>query len=141
MVVPQSYMQIWTPWVSSTPRCASRARTFQRTGVKAITEAHAARAVMAVRHGGRCGPAPEAGCHRATEREGEKKPSADEPNAPLSYRALVTLDTAYLERNGVRHTLSPGMQVTAEINLGNRTVLEYLLSPVQKVVHEAGRER
>jgi HlyD family secretion protein len=33
------------------------------------------------------------------------------------------------------------MQVTAEINLGSRTVLEYLLSPVQKTVHEAGRER
>jgi hemolysin D len=33
------------------------------------------------------------------------------------------------------------MQVSAEIHLGSRTVLEYLLSPVQKVTHEAGRER
>ena len=34
-----------------------------------------------------------------------------------------------------------GMQVSAEINLGSRTVLEYLLSPIQKTLHEAGRER
>ncbi len=32
----------------------------------------------------------------------------------------------------------PGMQVNAEIHLGTRSVLEYLLSPVQKVAHEAG---
>jgi multidrug efflux pump subunit AcrA (membrane-fusion protein) len=29
----------------------------------------------------------------------------------------------------------PGMQVNAEIHLGTRSVLEYLLSPVQKVAH------
>ena len=34
----------------------------------------------------------------------------------------------------------PGTQVSAEINLGGRSVLGYL-SPVQKVAHEAGRER
>jgi HlyD family secretion protein len=33
------------------------------------------------------------------------------------------------------------MQVVAEINLGQRTVMEYILSPVQKAWHEAGRER
>jgi len=33
------------------------------------------------------------------------------------------------------------MPVNAEIHLGTRTVLEYLLSPVKKVTHEAGRER
>jgi len=33
------------------------------------------------------------------------------------------------------------MQVSAEINLGSRTALEYLLSPFQKTMHEAGRER
>jgi multidrug efflux pump subunit AcrA (membrane-fusion protein) len=29
--------------------------------------------------------------------------------------------------------LAPGMQVSVEIQLGTRSVLEYLLSPVQKV--------
>jgi len=37
--------------------------------------------------------------------------------------------------------LKPGLQVAAEIKQGHRTVLEYLLSPVSKTVHEAGRER
>jgi HlyD family secretion protein len=30
---------------------------------------------------------------------------------------------------------------TAEIHLGSRSVIEYLLSPIQKTAHEAGRER
>jgi HlyD family secretion protein len=33
------------------------------------------------------------------------------------------------------------MQVAAEIHLGTRSVLEYLLSPVSKAFHESGRER
>jgi HlyD family secretion protein len=33
------------------------------------------------------------------------------------------------------------MQVISEIKLGERSVLEYLLSPVQKAFHEAARER
>jgi hypothetical protein len=31
--------------------------------------------------------------------------------------------------------------VTAEINLGTRTMLGYLLSPVRRTLHEAERER
>ena len=57
------------------------------------------------------------------------------------YRTLVSLRTPYLEADGKRYPLTPGMQVTAEINLGTRTVLEYVLSPVQRTLHEAGRER
>ena len=33
------------------------------------------------------------------------------------------------------------MQVAAEIHQGHRTIMEYLLRPVQKVSVEAGRER
>jgi hypothetical protein len=44
-------------------------------------------------------------------------------------------------RAAQRLRLVPGMQVSAEIHLGTRSVLEYLLSPVQKVAHQAGRER
>lgn len=70
--------------------------------------------------------------------------SSARPNAasePLQYRALVKLVTDHLKRGAERLQLAPGMQVNAEINLGSRTVLEYLISPVQKVAHEAGRER
>ena len=60
---------------------------------------------------------------------------------PLNYKAMVTLNTQYVESDGKRHRLSPGMQVSAEIKQGERTVMEYLLSPVQKGFHESGRER
>ena len=40
-----------------------------------------------------------------------------------------------------RFMIVPGMQVNAEIHLGTRSVLEFLLSPVQEVAHEAGPER
>jgi HlyD family secretion protein len=33
------------------------------------------------------------------------------------------------------------MQVSAEIHLGTRSVLEYLLSPVRRAFHDAARER
>jgi hemolysin D len=58
-----------------------------------------------------------------------------------TYKALVSLKAAALEADGVRFPLSAGMQANAEILLGTRTVLEYLLSPVQKAWHESGRER
>ncbi|MGH8807703.1 MAG: HlyD family type I secretion periplasmic adaptor subunit [Noviherbaspirillum sp.] len=60
----------------------------------------------------------------------------------LTYKARVQLDEQTLRGpQGNRLQLTPGMQVVAEINQGKRTVLEYLLSPVQKAVKEAGRER
>lgn len=61
------------------------------------------------------------------------------------YKALVQLDTPHLESisgDARQHKgLEAGMQVTAEIDQGQRTIMEYLLSPVQKVAAEAGRER
>lgn len=66
----------------------------------------------------------------------------DQKAAPqLTYKALVRLGVQSLEIEGEKLRLSPGMQVVAEIHQGRRTVMEYLLSPVQKAFHEAGRER
>ena len=62
-------------------------------------------------------------------------------NQPLVYKALVTLKRMNLDMDGERFTLSAGMQTNAEIWLGDRTVMEYLLSPVRKAWHEAARER
>jgi len=60
---------------------------------------------------------------------------------PLLYKALVGIKGRALEADGERLALAAGMQVAAEIHLGTRSVAEYLLSPVQKAWHEAGRER
>ncbi len=67
----------------------------------------------------------------------ERKPDS----GALSYRALIALYASQLEAQGLRYKLTPGMQVAAEVNLGTRSVIEYLLSPIQKTLHEAGRER
>jgi HlyD family secretion protein len=57
------------------------------------------------------------------------------------YKARIRIAEQRLTRNNENHALLPGMQVVAEMKLGERTVLEYLLSSVAKVVNEAGRER
>jgi len=74
---------------------------------------------------------------QATDSE-KPQPAAQ---SQLSYRALIELKSTELATQGQRFKLAPGMQVSAEINLGSRTVMQYLLSPIQKTVHEAGRER
>jgi HlyD family secretion protein len=60
---------------------------------------------------------------------------------PLVYKALIALKSMALEMDGERFVLTAGMQSNAEILLGTRTVMEYLLSPVRRAWHEAGRER
>ncbi len=65
-----------------------------------------------------------------------------QPIPAATYKARIALDVQRLTSpQGVSLPLTPGMQVLAEINQGQRTVLEYLLSPVKKAVQEAGRER
>jgi HlyD family secretion protein len=77
----------------------------------------------------------------SSDSESARTQAGFRPGEALRYRALVDLNAQELERDGFSHTLSPGMLVHAEIKLGSRTVLEYVLSPVQKAFHEAGRER
>ncbi len=65
-----------------------------------------------------------------------------DPNATASYKARVRLNIQRLrDASGATYGLSAGMRVVAEIRYGERTVMEYLLSPVQRTVHDAGRER
>lgn len=59
----------------------------------------------------------------------------------LAYRTYIALGSQKMLVDGNAYRLSPGMQVTAEIRLGQRSVLEYLLSPVRRAFQEAGRER
>jgi len=78
----------------------------------------------------------------AEQGAGAAAPGTPKPPAQaLAYRTLVNLKTQTLNADGVKYRLTPGMQVAAEIHLGTRTVLEYLLSPVRKAFQEAGRER
>jgi hemolysin D len=57
------------------------------------------------------------------------------------FHALVELGSQKLDANGLQLPLASGMQVSAEIKQGRRTVLEYLLSPVKRIASEAAMER
>jgi HlyD family secretion protein len=59
----------------------------------------------------------------------------------LTPLACIRLKSQQLKTQGESFKLLPGMRVIAEIHLGQQSILEYLLSPVQKVVREAARER
>jgi hemolysin D len=61
---------------------------------------------------------------------------------PLTYKAVIELDDQGLTLPaGARLGLAAGMAATAEIHQGRRTVMEYLLSPIQRASNEAARER
>jgi HlyD family secretion protein len=60
---------------------------------------------------------------------------------PAAYRARLALAEASLPFEGTRLALAPGMLVHAEIHLGRRALVDYLLGPVQKAWHESARER
>jgi len=63
------------------------------------------------------------------------------PSAPGGYRARIEFPSQSIAFDGHALQLASGMQAVAEIRLGDRTLLEYLLAPVQKAWHEAARER
>ena len=59
----------------------------------------------------------------------------------LLYKVRVSLASQSLVRDGKRVELQPGMQATADVVIGKRTLMEYLLNPARKVLSEAARER
>ena len=57
------------------------------------------------------------------------------------YRAYILTDHSYLEtKDGKKHQIIPGMVATAEISTGEKTVLDYLIKPLNRA-KEALRER
>jgi adhesin transport system membrane fusion protein len=66
-------------------------------------------------------------------------------NAPVDleegyYRILVRIVDQRLDRHGMQMNATPGMTATVEIKTGQKTVLEYLLRPLQAMT-QALRER
>lgn len=79
---------------------------------------------------------PDVADPQATGREG-----LDPSQAIARYPVWVKLSRQTLELDGKALALTPGMQLVADIHQGERSVLEYLLSPVQRAWMEAARER
>jgi hemolysin D len=57
------------------------------------------------------------------------------------YPATLSLSQKDMVIDGKRVNLSPGMNITAEIKTGQRRIIEFLLSPVQRAGSESLRER
>lgn len=55
--------------------------------------------------------------------------------------ARVVLSTKALSHSPTAPSLLPGMAVTAEVIVGQRTILSYFLYPLTRVVDEAIREK
>jgi hemolysin D len=65
----------------------------------------------------------------------------DEKTGATFYPATLNLLQKHMDLDGKKVSISPGMNVTAEIKIGKRRVIEYLISPIQKAKHESLRER
>jgi HlyD family secretion protein len=59
----------------------------------------------------------------------------------MTFKATIELKRQSVIVNDSSLPFAAGMQLSAEIIEGKRTVLQYLLSPVQRVASEAGMER
>lgn len=60
---------------------------------------------------------------------------------PLFYRVRVDLQAQELVRDGKHYEAKPGMQAVADVQIGSRTLVEYLTSPMRKTLLEAAREK
>jgi hemolysin D len=65
----------------------------------------------------------------------------DERTGQSHYPTLLTLSRKTMDVDGKTVPISPGMNITAEIKTGQRRVIEFLLSPVQRAGSESLRER
>ena len=78
---------------------------------------------------------------RGDRAQGTQRDSSEPNGQELSYSATISLDRTQMQVDDRLVSLTPGMAVTAEIRTGSRTILSYLLSPLQRYRHEIMRER
>lgn len=69
------------------------------------------------------------------------KDSVDGGSADAAYVARIALERDTIQVDGFPAPLSAGMTATAEILTDRRSIISYLLSPIQRAVHDTMRER
>ena len=67
-------------------------------------------------------------------------PDNQRPGGP-AYVARIALAKTSMMIDGQEEQLQPGMTITAEIKTGNRTIVDYLLSPLARKTQESLHER
>jgi HlyD family secretion protein len=60
--------------------------------------------------------------------------------SPLHYRARLELRETRFRNLPDGFTLRPGMRVVADIKVGRRPILDYVLNPITRVIDESLRE-
>ncbi|EKF17343.1 HlyD family type I secretion periplasmic adaptor subunit [Nitratireductor pacificus] len=65
----------------------------------------------------------------------------DQNTGETFYQVLVRTDNAELVKDGRRYAIIPGMVASADIMTGKKTILAYLMKPINKARDEALRER
>ncbi len=84
---------------------------------------------------------PDATDAAAPRRDSAADPPPAETAGLAGYRARIALAAQTLPFDDAALPLAAGMLAVAEIRLGERTLLEYLLAPVRQAWHDAARER
>jgi hemolysin D len=67
--------------------------------------------------------------------------ATDDEKLGSVYHARIRLMQSTILRDGERVPLTPGLSATADIVTGRRTILSYMISPIDEAVSEAARER
>jgi membrane fusion protein, adhesin transport system len=57
------------------------------------------------------------------------------------YKVIVETDQNFIENQGKRYPILPGMVANVDVLTGQKTVLDYVLSPILTIGHESMRER
>lgn len=77
---------------------------------------------------------------RTISEDAFRKEGVAEKNEGSFYVARIELDSTKLNGLPAKARLLPGMTVSAEITVGQRTVMSYILWPLTKTLNESGRE-
>ena len=64
-----------------------------------------------------------------------------DPEKKPYYKCDVTLDKNYLGDDPNKNLVSPGMTVTAEVKTGKKSLLKYMLKPINRTFNQAFHER
>ncbi len=78
---------------------------------------------------------------KITEISADSIKDKDDKNQKSYYRVLVKTNKNYLERNGVKLPIIPGMIASVDIITGQKTILDFLLKPILKTKQDALHER
>lgn len=73
--------------------------------------------------------------------EGGASATAEAQRPSPTYVARILLDKTSMMIDGHDEPLQPGMAITAEIRTGNRSIIDYLLSPLARRTQESLHER